>query len=94
MEPNRMKKAPIQVRQLPKVLSPMTDSTGKRDCAPRRSCSVQDSTATRMERLDYKPERQVLGKRVNNWSRYQKRSSYSMPELSNKYQLASDASVC
>lgn len=43
----------------PKVLSPMTDSTGKRDYAPRRSCSVQDSTATRMERLDYKLERQV-----------------------------------
>ena len=62
-----MKKAPIQVRQLPKVLSPMTDSTGKRDCAPRRSCSVQDSTATRMERLDYKPERQVLGKRMSEW---------------------------
>jgi hypothetical protein len=72
----------------------MTDSTGKRDYAPRRSCSGRDSTATRMERLDYKPERQVLAKRVSRWLWYQKRSSYSMPELSNKHQLASDASVC
>jgi len=48
-----------------KVLSPMTDSTGMRDYAPRRSCSGRDSTATRMERLDYKPERQALAKRVS-----------------------------
>jgi hypothetical protein len=66
-----MEKTPKQVHQLARVLSPMTDLTGKRDYAPRRSCSGRDSTAS-TERKDYKPERQVLAKRVSKWPWYRR----------------------
>lgn len=72
----------------PRMPSPTTDLTDKRDYAPCRSCSGQDSMVTRMGKLDYTPERQVLVKKVSKASRYQKRSSYSMPELCNRNKLA------